>query len=164
MVAGTRSSISPLVEWDPREYNSLTDHAANVALDIKEDWSRADWEKMGSAKRKHAYLRLCVHDALRGDGSSAAGLALLPCATDGSEVLLCRAGRVMARLGSAFVAELLALEWGVHVLTTFLYKDDAQMVGTMFFRCEIRQVALYSWRRVCVLVTLARMKSQQERT
>ena len=60
--------------------------------------------------------------ALRGDGSSAAGLALLAYPTDGSELLICRAGRVMGRLGSAFAAELVALERVVNFLLIFRIK------------------------------------------
>ena len=130
--AGTRLSTTPLVEWDPREYNSLADHAANVALDLKEDWFRADWARIRRAKSTNANLRLCLDGALRGDGSSSAGLALVAYPADGSEVLLCRAGRVTGRLGSAFVAELLALEWGVDFLTRFLYLNNEQIAGSLF--------------------------------
>ena len=46
----------------------------------------------------------------------------------GSEVPLCRAGRVTERLGSTFVAELQTLEWGGR----FPYVNDEQIVGILF--------------------------------
>ena len=47
---------------------------------------------------------------MRGDGSASGGLALFAY-TDGKEILIAKAGKLYGQLRSAFLAELLSLEW-----------------------------------------------------
>jgi hypothetical protein len=108
----------PFVEWDRREFNSLADHAANVTLDMG-----ADWQQDGSMKaipKPRCNLRLCVDGARRGSSEAAAGLALIAYLPDGTEVIALRAGKRLGQLKSAFVSEMLALEWGLEVLSSFI--------------------------------------------
>eukprot|EP00973_Karenia_brevis_P050734 7047775-Karenia_brevis.AAC.1 len=107
------------LEWDPREYNCYADHAANVALDCGKDWAVKTEQAPESMQANSWNLRLCCDGARRGDGQSAAGLALF-CYTGSSRVLLCRAGAVLNNLTSAFIAELLALEWALDWLDSFM--------------------------------------------
>ncbi len=75
---------------------------------------------------------LSVDGARRGDGAAAAGVALFAVSASGSEVVLCRAGRILGNVGSAFVAELLALEWGLDVYTNHIDKGvfaNAEVAG-----------------------------------
>ena len=118
-----RLGTSHFIEWDPRRYNSLADHAANVALDLQQDWARSDLEAIGNAKRAKYNLRLSVDGAKRGDGSSAGGLAIAAFLESGEEILLCRAGCMLGTLQSAFEAELLALEWGMTFFTNLIYSS-----------------------------------------
>ena len=116
-----RLDSSHFVEWDPRHYNSLADHAANVALDLQQDWSSPVLEAIDHAKRANHNIRLSVEGARRGDGSSAGGLAIAALLPSGEEILLCRAGCKFGMLSSAFEAELSALDWGMNVFTNLLY-------------------------------------------
>ena len=70
-----RLDTSPFVEWDPREFNSLADHAANVALDLGQDWLQENGDHLGTTNTASCNLRLCIDGARRGTGASAAGLA-----------------------------------------------------------------------------------------
>ena len=56
-------------------------------------------------------LRVCSDGARRGDGSAAVGFALLSYDKDGRKTILKRAGKLIGNLKSAFVAEMIALEW-----------------------------------------------------
>ena len=107
----------PFVEWDGRELNSVADHAANVALDLRRDWQHDAGHKVVS---KASYnWRLCIDGARRGSGDSSAGLALFAYSASGEEQLVHRAGKQLGQLDSAFVAEMLSLEWGLDHLSTF---------------------------------------------
>ena len=108
-----RLDSSHCVQWDPRQYNNLADHVANVVLDLQQDWSRSDLEAIGRARRADNHIRLSLDGARRGDGSSAGGLAIVAFLESGEEVLLCRAGCKFGVLRSPFEAELLALECGM---------------------------------------------------
>ena len=117
-----RLDSEPFVEGDRRSFNTLADHAANVALDGGRDWERREHEGAQAFLRAGANLRLCIDGAKRGDGSSAAGLAILAYSPDHGQMLLYRAGRQLGRLSSAFVSEVIALEWGLEFLADLLQK------------------------------------------
>ena len=87
----------------------MADHAANIALDRETEWSIGAVD-LGNCRR----IRLATDGVVRGDGSASAGLAIL--SYDAGEKLLYRAGKLLGTQSSSFVAELLALEWGLHVL------------------------------------------------
>ena len=110
------------IEWDPREYNSLADHAANMALDSDQEWSRYDLDAIRELNPDSCNFRLSVDGAKRGDGSSSGGLAITAFLTSGAEILICRAGCKFGILRSAFEAELLALEWGIIFFTNLIYR------------------------------------------
>ena len=112
-----RTDTSPFVEWDRREYNSLADHAANVALDAGEDWSspQSNADVKQALLQDNAHIRICSDGAKRGSGSSAAGYAIMAYSPDGTMRVLKRSGCSLGKLGSAFPAEMLALEWCLDV-------------------------------------------------
>ena len=111
---------SDFIIWDPRRFNTMADHAANVSLDSHDDWDRSDLEALSQARAHNANLWLCVDGARRGSGGFAAGLTLLAYFPDGRRQLLYRSGKLLGKLQSAFASEMLALEWGLQVLIGFL--------------------------------------------
>ena len=111
-----------VVEWDSRKFNSSADHAANVALDSKGDFHVGSLDALAAALPRNACVRLSVDGAKRGDGSSAGGMAIMVYGDDGTPQLMYRAGRIFDTQTSAFVAELLALEWAFSVFLEFVYK------------------------------------------
>ena len=115
-----RVDTAPFVEWDPRCYNALADHAANVVLDGAGDWRRGDPDLIDVARSGGYYLRVSFDGARRGDGICAAGVAIAAYRPDGSEVhLVYRGGKYLGSLSSAFAAELLALEHAIDTITKF---------------------------------------------
>ena len=110
-----RTDIADMVEWDGRELNTVADHAANMALDIGEEWVRRDTEAIREAKCSQANFRLCFDGARRGNAEASGGLAVFAYYPSGRRVLLLRAGKPFGPLGSAFLAEALALEWCLSV-------------------------------------------------
>ena len=110
-----RLDVSNFIEWDGRQYNSIADHCANIALDKGSDWHVLDDESLNAAGACKLNLRLCADGALRGTGQAAAGMCLLAYGEDGVEMLLYRAGKVLGELSSAFVSEILAMEWCLDV-------------------------------------------------
>ena len=58
----------------------------------------------------------------RGDGTSAAGMAIWAYTPDHGRVILVRAGRCLHSLRSAFVSEIMALEWGLDEFVRFFLK------------------------------------------
>ena len=119
-----RLDSSHFIEWDPREYNSLADHAANMALDLDQDWSRHEMEAITGLNPDSCNFRLSVDGAKRGDGSSSGGLAITAFLKYGTEILICRAGCKFGMLRSAFEAELLALEWGIIFHDSYVSTHD----------------------------------------
>ena len=97
--------------WDRRSLNSGADHAANAALDCAADWQRLDQDELEAAKRLQPNWRLCVDGALRGNGCAAAGMVLMAYCSDGKCKTVYRAGLLLGRLSSSFLAEALAMEW-----------------------------------------------------
>ena len=113
-----RLDTVPFVEWDKRELNTVADHPANVALDLQRDWQHDSGYKMVN---KTSYnWRFCIDGARRGIGDASAGLALIAYSTNGEEQLVHRAGKQLGHLDSAFVAEIMPLEWGLDHLISFL--------------------------------------------
>ena len=100
----------------------MADHAANVALDLQQEWSRNDSASIDYAKQQNHNVRLCFDGARRGDGSSAGGVAIIACPPGGDEVILYRAGCKFGLLRSAFEAELLALEWSMDLFSRIFCK------------------------------------------
>ena len=129
-----RMNSAAFVEWDPRELNTLADHAANMALDEKTGWHRVEWKQLQQAVAPKKNLRLCVDGALHGDRSSAAGFALIAYP---EEAVLCRAGRQLGKLTAAFVAEMLALEWAMNILVRLIGIDInniTEVAGQLIFQ------------------------------
>ena len=95
----------------------MADHAANVALDAGEDWSspQSSADVKQALLQDNAHIRICSDGAKRGSGSSAAGYAIMAYSPDGTMRVLKRSGRSLGKLGSAFLAEMLALEWCLDV-------------------------------------------------
>ena len=114
-----RTDTQPFIEWDRRCFNSLADHSANVALDSRQDWNWAEDENLVSSHltSANAHIRICSDGACRGQGNSAAGFALVCYGSKGERRVLRRSGKQIGRLGSAFLAEPISLEWW---LDTFL--------------------------------------------
>ena len=107
-----RTDISDTVEWDPREYNTVADHSANIALDKGEEWFDDHMEMWCLAKEQGANIRLCFDGARRGSGAGAGGLAIFAY-WEGDRQLLYRAGRAVGYSSWSFWAESMALEWGL---------------------------------------------------
>ena len=108
------------MEWDPRDYNAIADHAANYALDSGRAWQQRSCGSCSSWAVGTPNLHLCVDGARRGDGNSAVGMALFAFSPVGERELVYRAGKILGNLPSAFVAELLALEWGLEILVNVI--------------------------------------------
>ena len=111
------------MEWDPRDFNTTADHAANHALDTGTDWTDNLGQQPEEQVKVGAHLRLCVDGALRGGKYAAAGVALYMYRPGEGRVLVYRAGRCLQCVHSAFVAELLALELGLQFLTHVCTQD-----------------------------------------
>lgn len=117
-----RTETSDLIEWDPREMNTIADHAANQAIDQGCDWDRHYQEGIQECMRKPVNFRVCVDGALRGDGAAGAGMAVFAYHIDGARSMLYMAGRPLGRLKSAFVAEAMAMEWCLDKFEALLIK------------------------------------------
>jgi hypothetical protein len=117
-----RMDTQPSIEWDRREFNSLADHSANVALDTQADWNvtpdKALLERMLASEDAH--IRICSDGARRGDSTSAVGLAFISYDREGHQTVLLRAGKLIGDLESAFTAEMIALEWCLDTFFDYL--------------------------------------------
>ena len=116
------TETADLIIWDPRQYNSYADHVANVALDLKSDWEESDEESWREARARKANIRLCCDGARRGCGQSAAGMVILAYYLGARKEVLLRSGKLLGNLSSAFLAEMLALEWSLEVFVTRMDK------------------------------------------
>ena len=76
------------------------------------EWADDRLEVWRSVKEQGANIRLCIDGARHGSGVGAGGIAILA-HQRGERYLLDRAGRPVGILKSAFLAEALALEWGL---------------------------------------------------
>ena len=117
-----RQDVSDFIEWDLRDKNSVADHCANVALDARREWAVWDDEVLASIQTEAVNIRLCVDGALRGTGEAAAGIAIYAYPHTGDRILLHRAGRLLGKLSSAFLAEAMALELGLEAFRKLLIK------------------------------------------
>ena len=88
-------------------------NAANCALDMKEHWIVEDVPAIALACRTCCSLRLSVDGAKRGNGESSGAMASIAYPADGSSIVLYRAGVCFGRLDLSFLAELMAMEWGL---------------------------------------------------
>ena len=118
-----RRDAGAFVEWDPREFNTTADHAANHALDAEDDWGDNDRQEPEKNVRADSNLRLCVDGALRGGRHAAAGLALYTYRPGEERQLAYRAGRRLQCVHSAFVAELISLELGLNFVANLCTQD-----------------------------------------
>ena len=66
-----------------------------------------------ATRGKSLNFRLCVDGALRGNGSAAAGMALLAYTAEGESIVLQRGGLLLENVSSAFLSEMLVLEWAL---------------------------------------------------
>ena len=109
-----------LIIWSPREFNTVADHAVNAALDSKSTWTRCDEDLLADALLDGKSLRLCLDGGRRCETRAAIGLALYSVECSGSGIatytLLARRGRLLQSVLSAFLAEAVALEWGLQYL------------------------------------------------
>ena len=71
-----RTDISDMIEWDPREFKTVADHCANVALDLNDEWADDRDVALKATKEQGTNIRLCIDGARRGDGSGSCGLAI----------------------------------------------------------------------------------------
>jgi hypothetical protein len=131
------------IEWDPREYNTFADHAANMALDILEEWGKPEEEAINEIAGRDVNYRLCVDGTLRRNGHASAGMALFAY-LHGRRFLLWRAGKPLGKLQSSFAAELLALEWSLEVFSKYEYTyppSHKQLRGFLSFAESLRLAA-----------------------
>ena len=109
-----------LIVWSPREFNAVADHAVNAALDSSSTWTRCDNELLADALIDGRSLRLCLDGGRRSQSQAAVGLALYAVECDEGGIaeckLLVRRGMVLGSIASAFLAEAVALEWGLQYL------------------------------------------------
>ena len=106
------------IKWDPRDFNTVADHAANAALDCGTDWDKLE---MGSVTLTTSrYWRLAVDGAYRGNGSAAAGIAIYAYDDPNTRSLIARFGRILVGVPSSLVAELIAVELGLDLFANIL--------------------------------------------
>ena len=126
-VRSPRLDAGSFIEWDPRCFNSLADHAANVVLDQHGDWHMAEQHLIDQAREEHVNIHLAIDGARRGDGTSAGGIVLAASRAPGQEIPMLRAGKSFGVLHSSFEAELMALEWGMSIVTDLLFFRNAKL-------------------------------------
>ena len=107
-----RRETADFIEWDDRSYNTYADFAANVCLDLGHSWGRKDDAAIQEAKQGQSNFRISCDGALRKGCKASAGLAIFSY-MKGRRKLLYIGGCLLDGLQSAFVAELLALEWSL---------------------------------------------------
>ena len=77
---------------------------------------RTESWKQTRARIEGAHIWVCVDGARRGSGDSAAGVAIVAHYSGGTHSVVHQAGKLLGILSSAFVAEALALEWGLQAV------------------------------------------------
>ena len=106
--------------WSPRQFNTVADHAVNATMDWKRDWLVADEVGIADAVSCKSNIRLAVDGGVRRAGAAAIGIALFSarCDRNGNwtQRPMMRAGRQLGNVRSAFLAEAMALEWGLEKL------------------------------------------------
>ena len=83
-----------------------------MCIDLGRSWGRKDDSTIQEAKNGPTNFRICCDGALRRNSKAAAGLAIFSYIR-GRRKLLYIGGCPLDGLKSAFVAELLALEWSL---------------------------------------------------
>ena len=114
-----RTDRDAFVEWDPRSFNALADHAANVAVDTGHDCDQIDLKATRKAQNEAARIRVCSDGALRRNGRAAARMAMIAYFPDGSHVVLRRADKILQGVSSVYVFEVVALEWSIQCFLKF---------------------------------------------
>ena len=109
------------IEWDPRHFNAVADHAANAALDAGTDWDKLEMGDVTVTTSR--FWRLCVDGAFRGDGTAAAGIAIFSYDEMNTRSLVARFGCMLDGVSSSVVAELIAVELGLEVFMTILQES-----------------------------------------
>ena len=99
-----------LVEWDPREYNTLANDAANMALDGNADRMVARSVPIMLSRSESVNYCVCFKGAMRGSGLSAGGVAIVSYYSDRRRDLLLRGCKLFGQLVASSLAETLALE------------------------------------------------------
>ena len=97
-----------------------TDHAANCALDSQTGWERKDLDALWQSSKTHANIRICLDGPRRKNGQSSSGMAIIAYQKDDGPSLLFRASACFGDLGSAFLAEALAMECALEVVFAFM--------------------------------------------
>ena len=85
-----RLDTEAFIEWDPRNFNAVADHAANAALDFGADWDELEMGDVNLTTSK--CWRLSVDGAHRADGTAAAGIAIYSYDKPNTKSLIARFG------------------------------------------------------------------------
>jgi len=109
------TDTADMILWDRRELNTIADHAANVALDVQRPWREVHMQAFEEANKAGTNFRLCVDGACRNHQHGSVGFALFAYLPGERRSLILRAGKPVDDVRSAFLAELLAMEWGLHI-------------------------------------------------
>ena len=110
------SDTHDFVEWAPREYNVVADHAANATMDCGIDWKIENSQGIAEAKATGERFRICSDGGRRSGSLAAAGVAIYSVdVVDGCArcTELVRAGKQVQSIESAFLAEAVSLEWAL---------------------------------------------------
>ena len=116
-----RTDWSAYIEWDAREFNALADDGANMALNGASDWRHMHEDNIFRARASNVNYRICFDGACRGPGDAAAGAVAIAYYKDGRREVLFRAGILLGKLHSAFLSELLALEWALDLFLPVIH-------------------------------------------
>lgn len=108
-----RTDTAAIIDWDPRQFNGVADHAANCALDMRSSWELHADEISQRLSEQHVNYRICVDGARRGGGHASGGMVVMAYTSYDNPTYLYRAGVVFGCLDSAFSAEVLAMEWAL---------------------------------------------------
>jgi hypothetical protein len=111
-----RDDVANFIEWDPRDYNAVSDHAANCALSMCAPWVWKDEEGIQHARQSRSNIRICMDGARKRTGRSSGGMVLYAYHEDEDKQILYRAGIDFGILESAFLAEAMALDWALDIL------------------------------------------------
>lgn len=111
-----RVDTAGFVELDRRSYNTLADHAANVALDLQSGWEDGSTTHCSRCLCERVRLHLSTDVATRANGRASAEMAVIVHRQLGEAEVAYRAGKVLGTLPSAFNAETLALDWALAML------------------------------------------------
>ena len=101
------------VIWSPREFNSVADHAVNATMD--QSWGRGRTSDLKKAIQEKVFLRVCIDGGRRSSSLGALGFAMYAMSSQADASTKCRlvlrGGKLLVEVASAFLAEVLAIEW-----------------------------------------------------